>query len=669
MTWHRLRTDDSGFMLPLVLLITMLVLIGTATSISVVSNNLTQSRHSQDAEAALAAAEAGIQNYVATLNQHCVTSSISQCEWLSIQSSSGLTGTAGSEKFCAAAQNPSGYIDNGNDLRITSVGLVGAGWASEATCTAATGTTTRTLIADVSGIPSALRYAYFSDYETLSGEYLNGYYPARSINLSGSAVKDALGLSSSTNVTWNGLNFTSSNDICDALYYDDPSNPTPGGLGRYNTSAGADDSADQDLFTETGVLGSDAVSRDATCEVTFSDGMTFNGPVYSQDALFLSNGTPGGLNGPEFNVPAAESLPAASSAWSSGDSPVASGSPYRSFPIIGGTPDPANAVQTSPAALTLPASNSDAAGSATCVYQGPTRIALSGNTATVTSPLTSGGCGSSVNVTSTSIYVANSASSSAPSWVGGSGDITTYSSSSGDAYVSGSLTSGKLSVVAQHDIVVTGNLTVTDTTTTNAFGENGWASGAAIDLVAQNNVRVYHPVSCASGSATSASGYYCRNDITGLYTTSEASAVVKDDGTLRSAHPARQYCNGQGDTTCGSSADSSCDSGDNADRSIDAAVFALNGSLLTDNYNRGCAMGDLTVTGGVYEDHRGATGQQWEIANLSSGSNRSYSGYKLQIDYVSYAEAGLPYVPALRTGSPNRPWIVIAEAAPDGAGS
>ena len=38
----------------------------------------------------------------------------------------------------------------------------------------------------------------------------------------------------------------------------------------------------------------------------------------------------------------------------------------------------------------------------------------------------------------------------------------------------------------------------------------------------------------------------------------------------------------------------------------------------------------------------------------------------MQISYVSYAEAGLPYVPALRTGTPNRPWIVIAEAAPDG---
>jgi hypothetical protein len=80
-------------------------------------------------------------------------------------------------------------------------------------------------------------------------------------------------------------------------------------------------------------------------------------------------------------------------------------------------------------------------------------------------------------------------------------------------------------------------------------------------------------------------------------------------------------------------------------------------------------MGKLIVTGGVYENHRGATGQEWEVANASDTGNRSYSGYKLQIDYVSYAEAGLPYVPALRTGTLNAPRIVISEAAPSGASS
>ena len=145
--------------------------------------------------------------------------------------------------------------------------------------------------------------------------------------------------------------------------------------------------------------------------------------------------------------------------------------------------------------------------------------------------------------------------------------------------------------------------------------------------------------------------------------------MINDDGTLKTAHPARQYCNGAGDTTCGSSADSACDHGDNTDRTIDAAVFALNGSLLTDNYNRGCAMGKLTVTGGVYENHRGATGQEWEISNATGASNRSYSGYKLQVDYVSYAQAGLPYVPALRTGTPNAPWLVVSEAASTGGAS
>ena len=40
---------------------------------------------------------------------------------------------------------------------------------------------------------------------------------------------------------------------------------------------------------------------------------------------------------------------------------------------------------------------------------------------------------------------------------------------------------------------------------------------AATDLVAANNVRVYHPVKCADSSATSTSTGYCPNDTTGLF--------------------------------------------------------------------------------------------------------------------------------------------------------
>ena len=73
-----------------------------------------------------------------------------------------------------------------------------------------------------------------------------------------------------------------------------------------------------------------------------------------------------------------------------------------------------------------------------------------------------------------------------------SSDVTryqTYQNGPGDAYIEGNVT-GKLSVVSDHDVIVTGNLTANDS-----------SSGTA--LVADDNVRVYHPVSCVDTTASS----------------------------------------------------------------------------------------------------------------------------------------------------------------------
>ena len=57
--------DDGGFVLPFILLVTILVLIGTATMLTVVANNAVPAKRSQDQETALAAAQAGVQAYLA----------------------------------------------------------------------------------------------------------------------------------------------------------------------------------------------------------------------------------------------------------------------------------------------------------------------------------------------------------------------------------------------------------------------------------------------------------------------------------------------------------------------------------------------------------------------------------------------------------------------------
>lgn len=614
---------DDGYALIFVMLVTLLITIATGTMIAIAADNIGSARRSQQSETALALADAGLQDYVANLNAHCVSYSVDACPWLEAQQSTPLTGTLTTGSYSAKAESWHDYLSENNGVvRVSS-----------------TGTTTgvsRTLVADISGEPSVLRFAYFSDYETIGSSLLNSYYPTRSFTVSGAAAS-AAGITSGSTVHWNGASTTPSDNytdsVCDQLYY---STPGSSQQGRYQikqtrTSLPLGTDFAEDGTVTPPLLGSASpVTRYGTCEVTFSKGMSFDGPVYTRDAPYLSNGTGGSSTGPSFVVANGEPLPAASTAWSTSDTPAAdSANPYRSFPLLGGAPAVANSVKTLPFDLSLPSSVSGADSSAT-VCTGDTTIVLSGSTATLS------GAGSSCAGHNVSV------------------DLTTISVH-GTASVQGNLTSGRLSLVATQDIVVTGDLTTTcgqgqTCRGTNEFGEPSWTSGPAIDLVALDNVRVDHQVKCVDGSAQPSTGY-CANDITGLYTTDQASAVVNSDGTLKSAHPAMQYTNKTG----------------TGNREIDAAIFALTGSFYTDNFNRGAALGTLTVNGGIYQNHRGPLGQEWEVS--STATSRAYSGYKLDLSYVSYQSASLPYVPALQGGTPDSPWEIIAVSSPTAGGS
>jgi hypothetical protein len=646
--------DDAGFVLPYVMLVTFLVMVGTAAMLGAVANNSVPARRSQDSEAALAAAQAGVQAYVAALNANCssyytVTSSysIEECSWPASAAATPLTsGSSGAPalttgSYAVQASNTSGFLNaNQDDIRIVSAGT-------------SNGATVK-LVADVSGTPNALRFSYFTDHESTDPDFLASYFPARSVSVPGSSLLSLLGLSiggSAATVTWGGLTAGSAVN-CGAVWYNDPGNPTVGGIGR---SGAGDD------VVETGTLSPAAAgvtpSIDHVCSVDFTAGMNFDGPVYSHDALYLSNGVPGNSTGPNFSVPTAcggstltdcEPLPPASSAWSSSDTPVAPASPYRSVASpLGGTPTSNNAnvqtVQTSKFDVTLPSSVSDAAAVATCSYTSGVTITISGGTATVSGAGAAGQSSAclSVPVSKTTLYVV--------------GDATISSG--------GNLSSGRLSIVSTGDIVLKGSLTTSaaapSSLPTNANGEPS-ASGStpAIDLVALDDVRVTHTVTCADGSNPSAATGYCPNDISGLYTTDQAGEVVNSDGTLKTTHPARQYCNSTGARYPCSGSKTDCESVTGG-LTVTAAIFALTGSLQTDNYSRGCGLGTLTVNGGVYTNFRGPLGQEWEVPS-SGATTRSYSGYKLKLNYVNLESAGLQYVPALEGGSVNHPWGVIS---------
>lgn len=635
--------SDDGFVLPLVLLVSLLVMIGTATMLGVVANNAVPASHSQDQETALAAAQAGVQAYVAELNANCTNNLISPCDWpYDTATASGHTLTSGSEgsptlsgaAYTVIATNPQGFLEHNNDdLRVLSTGCV-------PDCASPRASTK--LLADISGVPNVLRFAYFTNYESIDGDLLQSLYLPRTIPLS-AAMDKLVGstslLPSATSVTWPGI---ADGSACNHHWYD----------GRSTT----DTATESATSLPAGVSGPISIAHD--CSVTFSKGMGFVGPVYSQDALYLSNGTPGASSGPSFSVPtqcttavttSCEPLPPASSGWSTPTDPT---TPYRSFPTIGGSPATAGSVQTSPFSLSLPASATGV--TAMCTTVGDVSITFTGATATLSGA--PGTCGSTITDLSHETILVN-----------------------GDAAVSGDLTSGRVSVVtqpngtSQGDITIPANLTAAGSespyTGPNEFGENSLqqnTTAGAIALVAANDVVVTHDVTCASGGATVTDFIYCPNDISGLYSSSQAKEVVSaSTGVLQDTHPARQYCNTAGDTACGSgSASATCDSSSSVGRTIDAAIFALNGSFRTANFNRGCALGLLDVTGGVYQSHRGPLGQEWEVPSNFSGSARAFSGYRLNLTYESLEYAGLPYVPPLAGATANHPWLVVAVSSP-----
>lgn len=235
-------------------------------------------------------------------------------------------------------------------------------------------------------------------------------------------------------------------------------------------------------------------------------------------------------------------------------------------------------------------------------------------------------------------------------------DVTryqTYQDGPGDAYIDGDV-SGKLSVVAEHDVVVTGNLTY-DTPGTDAA-----------DLVAANSVRLYHPVVCTDSAASATTAGYCPNDTTGL----SPKNTLQFTAANFDKHPSRQYTN----VKRAASADGTVQSGtDLSTFTVDAGVFALGGAFLTDNYDRGAGydpngtlhtggLSRMTLVGGVYELHHGPMGVQWEIQ--SGTTTRPTSGYPFNITWDStLSTRGLPFVPSPSGTNSTGAWTVVSTSA------
>jgi Tfp pilus assembly protein PilX len=221
----------------------------------------------------------------------------------------------------------------------------------------------------------------------------------------------------------------------------------------------------------------------------------------------------------------------------------------------GGTanPDFKGSFKTNASILTMPSSNASIASVALPGYSftGRTQITLSGSTMTVinnsttqTKALPSNGV----------IYVKNGT-------CGTTYNIQQdYSNPAGCADVSVKGTySSSLTIASENDIIANGNITKT--------------GNVVLGLVANNFVRVYHPVTRSSNS--------CSNASTGLY----GSAL--------------------GNVT------------------IEAAILTLQHSFIVDNYNCGSPLGTLTVNGAIAQKFRGPVGTGG--SSISTGYIKDYN--------------------------------------------
>jgi hypothetical protein len=482
----RIRREDRGYVLVVVMLSMILVLslITGVMSYAVGSRDL--SARDQDWNASLAAAEAGIDDYLFRLNQDSSYWLYGDPGVAPTDPKYGAAPPDGNDAFTDWVQVPGD--DSDAWYRYDRVGRpdqTGNGTAVLSS-TGRVGNVTRTVQTTIRR-RNFLDFLYFTDLETTDP----ALYPTNQ-NPNDSA--------------WAGLH------QCDQRYYEGRDIP------------GRDDS--DPTAVPPFVDSSDADTDDYCTEISFTSNDVINGPLHSNDAIRI-NGNP------RFNGDTSDSWddPAGVRWWGSG-SPI----------FLPGDPDYSGILPLPPTNQAIKTETDLAAGGTGCLFTGPTAIRLNADgTMDVISPFsqainctwTQNPTGSlyqrfsvtrfTLPTTGGVIYVQNVpatlgdpnytaggciAAFSRPAVGGNSGSGTTpvrqhplgfpqknditpqfagtlqngYGCLNGDVFLEGTL-KGRLTIAADNNIVVVGNTTYQN------------ASADLLGLIANNYVEVYHPVS------------------------------------------------------------------------------------------------------------------------------------------------------------------------------
>jgi Tfp pilus assembly protein PilX len=481
------RHGDEGVALISVLGMMMVLSLFLVTSLAFVLQNATGSRRNQDAKAALAAAEAGLEEYIARLNADSNYFVLGNTDTGNAAFSAGgrvVPGVNGllTKYSYSVLSSPSDVTRDGAlRIQVTGTSQPNSGSAN----------VSRTITATLKP-RGFLRYVYVSDVEVIDPTLTVDAVPWVTYNGSSYWNSGSFG----TRYRYYGSKTQIQAD-CGRHYYD----------GRQTASYTASAATPVYVYDTTGNTTTQTITAGGTVagyysgqcgEIQWASNDVIHGPFHSNDGLQINGSV-------LFSDPLTETSwsnpPSASKRWWGTGTPSTSG--YK--PVYG-------------ASIPLPSGNSsllqyvepDVDGDTStpagpgCYYTGATRIIFTGNSMKVFSPYTTTAPSRCLDTSNRAneqtksippvIYVDSLGTSCAAGSSSGvgypkSGESTTvgtttdYSCNRGTAYVSGSYDS-QVTVAAKDDVVVTGDVTDADNqTTTNILG-----------LIAGNYVWVYHPV-------------------------------------------------------------------------------------------------------------------------------------------------------------------------------
>lgn len=569
--WRRRSGTDDGMALVMVLGTMVFLTLFLLTALAYAMASAVPSRGQQDAKAAIAAAQAGVDEYIARLNADNSywtrgnTDPANQAFSAAGRFIQGTGGTGATYRYQVLTA-PADIARNGRiQLQVTGESSPGNGTRS----------VTRTVTATLEP-KGFLNYVYFSDIEVIDPALM----PASYLQVTRDGRQYPPG-QSSRRYAMRPM------DGCGLYYYTgrSPSGFTvsggqPATVGLWSTSANSWYSAPGSVTSGT-IRGLDAVCED----IQWATGDVVNGALHSNDALQVNGSVAFTSPETESSWPYCQSNPSANCWWGSGTPSSAGYRPKYAKPMAmpAGNENLKAYVESDPG---------DPAPQARpgCYYTGATKITFNGTSMTVYSPNTTSAPSRCLNTADRAnpqtiatippvIYVdAQSGACTGVGYpasytVGGStytesttaGTTTDYSCNRGTAFVSGTL-NGQVTVASLDDIVITGDLRyATGTTGTDVLG-----------LVAGNYVWVYHPIT--SGGTN-------------------LSQLVPSQ--VRNVH------------------------------TINAAVLSLRHSFIVQNWNKGAKLSTgsaatkLNVTGSIAQKFRGPVGTG-STSSLSTGYLKNY---------------------------------------------